>query len=534
MQPSPDRALVIVGHGSHLNGESAAPVMQHTAALRARADVRSLFGEIQPAFWKEEPALRDVLAMLSSREVVVVPLFISEGYFTEQVIPRELGLGGPAPRHELVDGKWVHYCEPVGTHPHMTDVVIRRARAVVGAGPVSPDETAIIIVGHGTLRNENSAQSVITQVEALRARGLFAEVEAVFMDQPPFVDQATEVVRAGEIVVVPYFIADGYHTQEDIPEDLGIAAVRGVYQNPTVVDGRRIWYSGAVGTAPEVTDVILDRARAALSEPPPPGLPAPPARAAERAFVAWVEATNRERGVAEFGQLAIRRTAAGFELAHSEDEPGADLMVYTAPTDAEELARLTDAGDYRPLKSAPTLRHGWRLGPLDGSGLCRAVNGFYPSSIVFWHQAREGTLAIVPWCETTARQTGMFRVVRQLTADQAQDVAWACCDSSVCLKRPLWDLDAETPLQIERGGGELICREACSLFVSMARAGVTSERPAPTTVELTPTDLESLRALLGQAVTGEVRLDREGEVDAALNRRRLRYVLRKIERADGT
>lgn len=533
MQPLPDRALVIVGHGSHLNGESAAPVLQHTAALRARADVRALFSQIQPVFWKEEPALRDVLSMLTCREVVVVPLFISEGYFTELVVPRELGLGGPAPRHELVDGKWVHYCEPVGTHPHMTDVVIQRARAVVGEASVPPRETAIVIVGHGTLRNENSAQSIVKQVETLRARELYSEVEAVFMDQPPFVDEATEVVRAGEIIVVPYFIADGYHTQEDIPEDLGIAAIRGIYQNPTVVNGRRIWYSGAVGTAPEVTDVILDRARDALAEPSPFDLPVPPASTAEQAFVAWVEAAPAAQSVAEFGQLAIRRTAAGFELTHHEDNPAADLTVYSAPTDAEELARLTDAGDYRPLKSAPTLRHGWRLGPLDSAALCLAVNGFYPASIVFWHQAREGRLAIVPWAETASRQTGMFRVARQLTAAQAQNAAWACCESAVCLKRPLWDLDPEIPLDIDRGQGELVCREACSLFVSMARAVVTSERPAPTTVELSPADIESLRALLSATVAG-VPLDREGEVDAPLNRRRLRYVLRKLERAAGT
>ncbi|HBY93901.1 MAG TPA: hypothetical protein DEP84_08000 [Chloroflexi bacterium] len=531
MQPSPDRALVIVGHGSHLNSDSAAPIMQHTAALRTRADVRALFSWVQPAFWKEEPALGDVLSMLDCREVVVVPLFISEGYFTEQVIPRELGLSGPAPYHELVDGKWVHYCEPVGTHPHMTDVVIRRARTIIGGEPVSPDETAIVIVGHGTLRNENSALATVNQVAALRARGLYSEVEAVFLDQPPFVDQVTEVVRAGEIVVVPYFIADGYHTQEDIPEDLGIAAGRGVYQNPTVVAGRRIWYSGAVGTAPEVTDLILERAREALTEPPPTALPLPPACAAQQAFVAWVETAIRERGVAEFGQIAIRRSPPGFELTHHEDAPDANLATHTGLTYAEELARLTDAGEYRPLKSAPTLRHGWRLCPLDGPGLCRAVNGFYPASIVFWHQVREGTLAIVPWHETAARQTGMFRAARQLTAQQAQDVAWACCDRSVCLKRLLWDLDAQTPLELDRGQGALVCREACSLFVSMARTVVTSERPAPTTVELSPADLESLRALFGAALVG-VALDREGEVDAPLNRRRLRYLLRKIERAD--
>jgi sirohydrochlorin ferrochelatase len=48
-------------------------------------------------FWKEEPSLRDVLFLFdpeSIREVYVVPNFISEGYFTQTVVPRELELNG--------------------------------------------------------------------------------------------------------------------------------------------------------------------------------------------------------------------------------------------------------------------------------------------------------------------------------------------------------------------------------------------------------------------------------------------------------
>ena len=68
-----------------------------------RADVRSRggdrpagrFGEVYCAFWKEEPSLRQVLHMVDAEEIYVVPNFISEGYFTRTVIPRELELDGP-------------------------------------------------------------------------------------------------------------------------------------------------------------------------------------------------------------------------------------------------------------------------------------------------------------------------------------------------------------------------------------------------------------------------------------------------------
>jgi sirohydrochlorin cobaltochelatase len=84
------RALIIVGHGSHLNEDSSLPVYEHAARIRETGE----FDEVVECFWKEEPSMRHVLDTVESDEVFVVPAFISEGYFTQQVIPRELGLDG--------------------------------------------------------------------------------------------------------------------------------------------------------------------------------------------------------------------------------------------------------------------------------------------------------------------------------------------------------------------------------------------------------------------------------------------------------
>ena len=98
----PDAALLIVGHGSTVNPDSGAPSLAHAAAIRKR----NLFARVACAFWKEEPALRDWPLLFDDdtppvRTVCVVPNFISEGYFTRTVIPRELDLDArsrhPAP-----------------------------------------------------------------------------------------------------------------------------------------------------------------------------------------------------------------------------------------------------------------------------------------------------------------------------------------------------------------------------------------------------------------------------------------------------
>jgi sirohydrochlorin cobaltochelatase len=264
------QGLVIVSHGSHLNPGSSRPTFDHADTIRATG----AFDEVREAFWKEEPSFREVLRTMESEEIYIVPLFISEGYFTEQVIPRELRLEGWDPTSWDSDGteathvtlratdveKTVHYCGPVGTHDSMSDVIVQRAESVTGDPEVGPG-VGLAVVGHGTERNENSAKAIYYHAERIAARNRFGEVEALFMDEDPEVDDVTDFFESEDIVVVPLFIADGYHTQEDIPEDMGLCEdYRDGYEIPTVVEGHKIWYSGAVGTEPLMADVVLERA----------------------------------------------------------------------------------------------------------------------------------------------------------------------------------------------------------------------------------------------------------------------------------
>ncbi|WP_254537921.1 CbiX/SirB N-terminal domain-containing protein [Halomarina litorea] len=264
------QALVIVAHGSHLNPDSSTPTYDHADTIRASG----AFDEVREAFWKEEPSFREVLRTVEADEVFVVPLFISEGYFTEDVIPRELRLddwdvsewdsdGTSASHATLRAGdvdKTVHYCGPVGTHGSMADVIVQRAETVTGDPDVGPG-FGLAVVGHGTERNENSAKAIHYHADRIRETGRFDEVEALFMDEDPEVDDVAEFFESDDVVVVPLFVADGFHTQEDIPEDMGITDdYRTGYDVPAEVDGTNIWYAGAVGTEPLMADVILERA----------------------------------------------------------------------------------------------------------------------------------------------------------------------------------------------------------------------------------------------------------------------------------
>ncbi|MFW5963261.1 MAG: CbiX/SirB N-terminal domain-containing protein [Natronomonas sp.] len=264
------QALVIVAHGSHLNPDASTPTYEHADTVRAAG----VFDEVRTAFWKEEPSFREVLRTLESEEVYVVPLFISEGYFTEQVIPRELRLDGwdvsewdsdgTSATHSTLEAgdveKTVHYCGPVGTHDAMSDVIVRRAETVTNDPEVGPG-FGLAVVGHGTERNENSAKAIEYHAERIGEMGRFDEVKALFMDEDPEIDDVTDFFESEDIVVVPLFVADGYHTQEDIPEDMGLTDdYRTGWETPAEVEGHRIWYAGAVGTEALTADVIIERA----------------------------------------------------------------------------------------------------------------------------------------------------------------------------------------------------------------------------------------------------------------------------------
>jgi len=264
------QALVIVAHGSHLNPDASTPTYEHADTVRSTG----AFDEVRTAFWKEEPSFREVLRTVDADEVFVVPLFISEGYFTEQVIPRELRLegwssdawdsDGTAATHATfaatdVDAT-IHYCGPTGTHDAMTDVIVRRAETVTG-DPDIGDGVGLAVVGHGTERNENSAKAIEYHADRVCERDRFGEVRALFMDEDPEVDDLTDHMESDDVVLVPLFIADGYHTQEDIPEDVGLTDdYREGYDVPADVDGTRVWYAGAVGTEPLMAEVVLERA----------------------------------------------------------------------------------------------------------------------------------------------------------------------------------------------------------------------------------------------------------------------------------
>ena len=213
--------------------------------------------------------MRDALLFFQARsisEVYVVPNFISEGYSTQTVIPRELELTGRITQRP--DGQVWKYCGPVGNHSMMTELLLQRAQEV--APEVRPSETTLLIVGHGTHLNDKSAVAAKREVDKIRATTSYAAVLNAYMEEPPLVADWAKLTDTPNVVVVPFFISDGLHSYEDIPLLLGIRPEDGpappradaiFRHNPHHLHGRALYYASSIGTDPRFADVIMQQAQ---------------------------------------------------------------------------------------------------------------------------------------------------------------------------------------------------------------------------------------------------------------------------------
>lgn len=186
-------------------------------------------------------------------------------------------------------------------------------------------------------------------------------------------------------------------------------------------------------------------------------------------------------GFHRMGEVLI----CGFELRHHADDGRGDLETLRKPEDAREIAKYDDAGNYRPLKSAPNLRHGWSLSLKDLSEVREALDFLYPAMLGIWLAQMERRLTPVDFRETANRQSGMYAAVKTIADDEADGlIGNFCASDGKCLKTILWRIDSARPITSlpatkfdaaidQLGLGEkalpLPCAEACNLLVAAAR-----------------------------------------------------------------
>jgi len=209
--------------------------------------------------------------------------------------------------------------------------------------------------------------------------------------------------------------------------------------------------------------------------------------------------------VSRIGQLEIERLEEGFVLFHRDDAGRSDLGEHEID-DAFEIARFDDAGSYRPLKTAPTLRHGWKIFARDLLQVEQVIDAIYPGRLAMLRAFKSGELTTTSLRETLNRQSGMYRVAAKISDEQIDDLVENFCRSDGgCLRTILWKrdtcnkdpslklppekfdpavdqyLNAKRPRSATAATESipLLCQEACNLLVAACRDTVKLQGAAP-------------------------------------------------------
>lgn len=233
-------AILLAAHGARRDPAANGRVQALALELRARGAA----DEVVAGFHQGEPGFTAALDGLTAERVLVLPLFTSEGYYTEQVLPAAIAAG----RH----ARQIRQSAPLGVHPELAALVAARIREVGAAERLDLKETGVLLVGHGTPRNPKSRHATLQLAEEMIARGAAAEVGCGFLDDEPGIEEALASLTPQSVIVVPFLIGGGGHALDDLPRRIAGAT------------GKRVVLDIAVGAYAGLGDLLLEIARREL------------------------------------------------------------------------------------------------------------------------------------------------------------------------------------------------------------------------------------------------------------------------------
>jgi sirohydrochlorin ferrochelatase len=244
--------LVAVAHGSR-DPRAAATIGELLSVVRSRAAGRGVGGlDVRPAFLGHSaPSLSQVLGAVGAEHdaCVVVPLLLTAAYHGKTDIPALLADARTAlPRLD------VRYAGTLGPDPLLLAALGRRlaeAGGVSSASGASRAGTSVVLAAAGS--SDPAANATIAALAARwQADGGWRRVVPAYASAAsPSPGEAVRALagsgplaRSGPVVVASYLLAPGYFA--DQIRDTALAA-------------GALAVSGALGAAPEVADVIIDR-----------------------------------------------------------------------------------------------------------------------------------------------------------------------------------------------------------------------------------------------------------------------------------
>lgn len=202
------------------------------------------FSETAAATLFGTPRIEEVVASLRVRAspIFVVPLFMARGTTYGTLKDRLSDLPG---------SDRIVLCPELGSHPGLARRVAAHAGRELEKLGWRPEQTGLVLVGHGSRRNKASQQSTERLARQIRRLALFADTSAAYMEEQPSVQEAVQASPTQRVLAIGCFAEAGRHATRDVP--------RGLAQS-----GRTTAYSGPIGGCDWIESLVLDQAMEGL------------------------------------------------------------------------------------------------------------------------------------------------------------------------------------------------------------------------------------------------------------------------------
>ena len=238
MRRADQLGLMLAAHGERRSGAENDGVARLAAALAARDTAT----EVGFGFLNGAPMIGDAVAAFDASDILVYPLFLSDGYFTRVRLAQALADANS-------DGaRAISMLPPLGLDPALASLIADKATDAALAEEFALPRTSVVLLAHGS--SKDPASQTATDVIAQRLDRLrwFAGVKTAFLDQHPSLAAACARI-AGPIVVVGLFAGEGLHGRQDVPRLVA------------ALDRPDTAFAGNVGAWPEIADIVLGAIR---------------------------------------------------------------------------------------------------------------------------------------------------------------------------------------------------------------------------------------------------------------------------------
>ena len=244
-EPPLDIGVVLAAHCERGGARANATLLSHAEALSRSGRYR----HVEAGVLNGEPSLDAALELASrtaAAEVLVYPVFMSDGYFVRQVLAQRIAAAGGA----------VRMLTPLGLDPNLPMLMRRESVAAAQRAGLDPGAARLLIVGHGSRSRPNgaSARATTHAAETLAAGRVFADVAVAFLEEPPLLPDVL-VADSRPSVVLGFFSGEGLHALEDVPAAIAELAVEAAYTGP-------------IGALPNIPEIIASAIEASAQPSP--------------------------------------------------------------------------------------------------------------------------------------------------------------------------------------------------------------------------------------------------------------------------